>query len=740
MKRNKFLEILFMVICGFYITIPNLYGSVKISTQVNLRFQNGKFKIIQFTDLHWINGKSYKQNNDSTVMLMRRVIEKEHPDMVVITGDIVVSSGAAEGWDEITKPMIDARVPFAITFGNHDPESDMTKKQVLSKLKSMPYNITYNADNKISGMGNGAFPVMSSDGRKYKWILYLFDSHDYSKNQMFGYYDWIKNDQIQWYRKMSDFYTSKAGRLLPSLAFFHIPLPEYSQALQITPAIGNKKENVCCPNLNSGLFSSFVEKRDVLGAFVGHDHNNDYLVDLNGEISLAYGRKTGYNAAYKEVLERGARVITLYENEKSYNTYITTWSGKKENNYTFEQKAHSYPTVEGTFIQDWLVENWDDNRWQKELKTLKEVGINYLIFGPSVYVDKNGKERSLYPGLYSRENEGDSKDLIDMCLRNAEKVGIKVFIGLNMNDKWWSATFSEDWLDRQMEMGNKIADELISRYKGKYGDTMYGWYWTWEVDNVHAVSAESQAALVKAININLDHLNKETPDMPFMMSPFANSKLGSAEDNCKMWSLILPKVHFRNGDIFAFQDGVGAGGLKVDQLPEWFEKIRQAVNTKPGLKFWANIESFDSRFWTSAPLSRYIHQLDKVNSYANKIITFAYPHYYSPYQVNKQYHDIYARYCSSGILPKLPTPALISDLTVKLEGKGVILKWKSPKDKKYLGGYYVYRDGLLIGNIQKDVDNQDIKFVDKVNSKKSLYEVSSYNVVGNESKRIKIQQ
>jgi|GEM_PF-58522 len=740
MGMNRFLKFLSIAFCGLCMAFP-MHSNVKVhcdsSKQINLRFKGGKFKIVQFTDLHWISGKSYERTNDSTIALMESVIGREHPDFVIITGDVVVSSGAEKGWDEVTKPMIDARVPFAITFGNHDPESDMTKEQILKKLQSMPYNVTYNADDKISGVGNCTLPVMSSDGNDYKWILYLFDSHDYPKNRMFGYYDWIKNDQIQWYRDMRDFYISKAGKVLPSVAFFHIPLPEYTTDLGISSMIGNKNEDVCCPNMNSGLFSSFIEKRDVLGVFTGHDHNNDYLIDLNGEISLAYGRKTGYNAAYAEVLPRGARVITLNEYERSYNTYIITLSGRKEYNYTFEQKAHSYPTVEGTFIQDWLVKDWDDARWQKELNVLKSVGINYLILAPSVNVNKVGKVKYIYPSIYSKKSERYSKDLIDICLSNAKKAGVKVFIGLNMSDKWWSANFSENWLYKQMADGNKIADELVSKYKNKYGDTMYGWYWPWEVDNAHAVSAENQAVLAKAINIDLDHLNEITPSMPFMMSPYMNSKSGMADDNCKMWSAILSKVHFKNGDIFAPQDGVGAGGLNVDQLSRWFEKIRQAVNTKSGLKLWANVESFDSRFWTSAPLSRYIRQLDKVNSYANKIITFAYSHYYSPYQVNKQYNDVYARYSSSGVLPDISTPSPISDLKVISEVKSVVLKWKSPNDKKNVAGYYVYKDGVLIGNIQKDVDGQNIEFIDKNKSKNCLYEVSSYNVTGNESEKVK---
>lgn len=737
MRRINLLKILILLVCGLYASSP-LYSYEEEChnhlEHIRLKFNNGKFKIVQFTDLHWINGRNL--TNDSTIALMKHVISRERPDLVIITGDVVVSSNAEQGWKEVTRPMIEAKVPFAITFGNHDPESDMTKTQVLKKLQSMPYNMTYNADNRVSGVGNCILPIMSSDNKQIRWLLYLLDSHDYPKDKTFGYYDWIRNDQIQWYRKTRDSYINRTKKILPSLAFFHIPLPEYAQGLYIASAIGNKEEGVCSPNINSGLASAFIEKRDMLGVFTGHDHNNDYLIDLSGEISLAYGRKTGYNAAYHEVLDRGARVIILSEDERAYDTYITTLKDKKEYDYTFEQKAHSYPTVEGTFIQDWLTRKWNDDRWHKELSLLKNLGINYLILAPSVSVDDKGNIKSIYPSTYNDKNEKPSTDILDICLRNAKKVGMKVFVGLNLDDKWWSANFSEEWLDEQMKIGNRIADELVSKYKNKYGDTMYGWYWPWEVDNIHALSSENQTILEKAININLDHLNKITPDMPFMLSPFANSKLGTADSNSKMWSSILPQIHFKYGDIFALQDGVGAGGLSVDQLPEWFEKMRQAINKKSGLKFWANIESFDAKDWTSAPLSRYIKQLDNVNPYVNKIITFAYPHYYSPSQVNKQYNDIYAQYCKSGILPKVFPPAPVSDLRILEENNHNVLKWVLPKDRKNLIGYHIYKNGILIGNIQKE----DVSiYSDKEHSEGGLYEVSSYNVYGDESPKVKAQ-
>ena len=47
-----------------------------------------RFKIVQFSDVH-LQYDSYR--SDSVLVMMRTVIEREKPDLVVITGDVVGS-------------------------------------------------------------------------------------------------------------------------------------------------------------------------------------------------------------------------------------------------------------------------------------------------------------------------------------------------------------------------------------------------------------------------------------------------------------------------------------------------------------------------------------------------------------------------------------------------------------------------------------------------------------------------
>jgi len=321
----------YTLVLFFFLLVTNTFAERPV-----LKFKNHKFKIAQFTDLHWISGADWAVRNDSTLALMRNVINAEHPDLVVLTGDIVVSGGAAQCWQNVIKPMVEAQIPFAVTFGNHDTETDLSKQAMLELLQKNKFNVTYNAEKNLSGVGNCSLPILSSEGKSMPWAIYLFDSNAYTNDSTRGYYDWIKNDQIQWYRKQSAAYKRKNGKAIPALAFFHIPLPEFEDVRKQKATIGSIEESAASPRMNSGLFTSFVEMGDVMGVFVGHDHNNDYT-GIWYDICLGFGRKTGYPAAYKEILPRGARIIELYENEKKFDTHIRTLSGTLLD-YSFKRK------------------------------------------------------------------------------------------------------------------------------------------------------------------------------------------------------------------------------------------------------------------------------------------------------------------------------------------------------------------------------------------------------------------
>ena len=292
----------------------------------------GEFKIVQFTDVH------FKYGNPASDIALERideVLKAENPDLVVLTGDIIYAAPADKGMLTVLERVSAHNVPFVVTFGNHDDEQGMTRAQLYDIIRSVPGNVQPDRGEQVSP--DYVLTVHSSDGKgRDAAVLYFFDSHSYSKLKDVKGYDWLTFDQVENYRSLSASFTeANGGRPLPALSFFHIPLPEYNQAASDEGAIliGTRMEKACAPALNTGMFTAMKEAGDVMGVFVGHDHDNDYAVMWHG-ILLAYGRYTGGNTVYNH-LSNGARVIVLKEGKRTFDTWIDLAGGRQVNRSTY---------------------------------------------------------------------------------------------------------------------------------------------------------------------------------------------------------------------------------------------------------------------------------------------------------------------------------------------------------------------------------------------------------------------
>jgi hypothetical protein len=303
------------------LTITMVSSAGENKSKPVLRFsEHGTFKIVQFTDIHF-QYNSYR--SDSALMMIKRAVEEEKPDLVVLTGDVVCSKDTRRAWLTLAQPFIEAKVPWAVTLGNHDIEYELTGEQIMETITDLPYSLTASGPDDVSGSGNYMLKIRSSKSPETEALLYFFDSHSgfHPKGEL-GSYDWIKFDQVQWYRNESKKMTRENGGVpYPALAFFHIPLIEYNEVWGKETTVGVKEETVCSPDINSGMYNAFLESKDVMGMFTGHDHNNNYIGCLRN-ICLAYGNVSGRQCYGK--IGRGYRVIELVENERKFTTWIRT--------------------------------------------------------------------------------------------------------------------------------------------------------------------------------------------------------------------------------------------------------------------------------------------------------------------------------------------------------------------------------------------------------------------------------
>lgn len=307
---------------------------------------DGKFKVMHVTDTHL---EDY--NVDSSCWAIGYACDKEKPDIAVVTGDNVQNCDNPEDTkrfiDKLMTVFQSRNIPVAVTFGNHDSETGaMSREELMAYYNTYSCSVSVDDGEALSGCGTYNIPVMSSDGEKVKFNLWVFDSNDYDGK---GHYGCVMADQVEWYKKTSDeLKAQNGGEKVYSLAFQHIIVPEIYDVLKKADKkvlfsfehiindgeyyhfdenqknYGTLNETPCSGGENFGQFDAMVEKGDVLAIFSGHDHANAFGVQNQG-IDIVNSLSTRYNNE-RYSTQYGYRMIVIDENDTSvYDTYSVHW-------------------------------------------------------------------------------------------------------------------------------------------------------------------------------------------------------------------------------------------------------------------------------------------------------------------------------------------------------------------------------------------------------------------------------
>ncbi len=293
--------------------------TIVFSKKPELFFNNDTFKIVQFTDLH-INERA--ETSQHAYQLINNTISSEKPDLVIITGDVVMLNNSVKVWDSIACIFENHKTAWAVVYGNHEDDFDMKRPELSKLLNSYQFCLNSTAK-QTTGFSNFTIPIRGSN-HKTEALIYCLDSNRYSTHKKVKGYGWFDITQINWYTRTSKKYTvQNKNKPLPSLAFFHIPLIEYQDMIQSKDVklYGIKNEKIASANINSGIFAQFLACGDIMGTFVGHDHNNDFIGVHHG-IALAYGRYGLSTPCWYKNMNAGARVIVLKQGQRSFDTWI----------------------------------------------------------------------------------------------------------------------------------------------------------------------------------------------------------------------------------------------------------------------------------------------------------------------------------------------------------------------------------------------------------------------------------
>lgn len=300
-------------------------------------------RVMQLTDVHMGGGFMSIKKDNMAINAVAAMIRAEKPDLVVISGDIAYpvpfqagtfnNKSSAKLFAQLMEQL---GVYWCPCFGNHDTEIySFYSREKMAEFYSderLAHCLFSAGDSKVDGEGNYVVNVKNTKG-EITQSLFMIDSHSYVDGDYFGAlwkYDSIHENQVDWYENTLKSLEQKNNGVMPkSLAFFHIPLPEYKEAWDEYAAnnfkdtenvkyvygkLGESKEGIYCGLHNYGFFDKVKELGSTQGIFCGHDHLNNFSLEYKG-VRLTYGYSVDYLAyagISKYGLQRGNTMITIH--------------------------------------------------------------------------------------------------------------------------------------------------------------------------------------------------------------------------------------------------------------------------------------------------------------------------------------------------------------------------------------------------------------------------------------------
>ncbi|MBQ7118254.1 MAG: DUF4434 domain-containing protein [Clostridia bacterium] len=419
------------------------------------------------------------------------------------------------------------------------------------------------------------------------------------------------------------------------------------------------------------------------------------------------------------------------------------------------------PEFSGSFIQSWMTCSWDDERWAEEAENMKEAGVEYLVLQSLAdmgYKADGGHWNVYYDTDVEALKDGTyGGDCLEPALKACQEAGIKVFVGLSMFDDFWNESGMGSLYQDVCRVAGDMVEDIYGKYGEKYKDSLYGWYFTPEISN-GLLCQLSISGIIKGINHLIDRINEVDAAKPLLMSPFYSEYIATGPIvTLSNYVRFFDKVNFRDGDIFAPQDAIGAKWTREKNLEMTWRLYKAAVDTcDADIKLWANCENFDGAVAegvlegllspkatehtsnVTATLDTFVRQMDIASKYAENIITFSYNHYYSPSNVNPAFINTYYDYVAKGYQLETLAPQAPENMKKQQTENGVELSWDEAEDNMGIAYYRLEKDGKFLARIDKYYGWEENSYTDENASADSIYTIEAVDAAGNTTGKITI--
>ena len=306
----------------------------------------------------------YGASNENTYILVERLITRAEPDLVIITGDLVMSQFTnnmkyIRRWANLFEK---CDVYWAPAFGNHDSEWTMAsgtlaenlglgqsdEKRVFEVLEEYPHCLGSfgNAGEELGG--NYFINLRNADGS----LRYTLTIADCVNGDMNKYLRYLTPQQVEWYEENirlinSAEYGENSDIAIKNMLFTHVPLPEVFEAYEAWEE-GDDSVEVPYGVIVEGSAgakgfekSTMFDKIKELGAtravFFGHYHHNDARVIYEG-VDLVFVQHSGLAHYYRMIADKPEKTLDMsdiYRYGDARGGTLVTISA--EGNYSVEQ-------------------------------------------------------------------------------------------------------------------------------------------------------------------------------------------------------------------------------------------------------------------------------------------------------------------------------------------------------------------------------------------------------------------
>ena len=254
-------------------------------------------KILQLSDVQTSN----LVESAIAYPMVERVIKRTEPDLIILTGDNVSNGSSPRVVKRFITFMDSFEIPWALVFGNHDYNSDLSPAELCEAYEESEYCLFKRGS--ISDRHGNYHYNLTANGETFYSLIFMDSEKD-------GFID----EQVEWYKSTVEGIKTSEGKTIPSLAFFHIPIKETADAHEawaFDSSIGTGRlvDDVRTQNLETAFFDTVCALGSTKGLFYGHDHENNTMITYRG-VLFCYATKTGRTVYYAND-SLGGNLITI---------------------------------------------------------------------------------------------------------------------------------------------------------------------------------------------------------------------------------------------------------------------------------------------------------------------------------------------------------------------------------------------------------------------------------------------